>query len=482
MTTNATKSRSIVATPDVHLFARYLLRRLGCTHVIDVGCAQPRELAKIHPKAGIVGLGIGVDLRRARSEYPWGRWVDWNPESDVFETVLPEMASKSVVVSVIDSESPTTPRLVESLKRLLDHAPAALVASRPGTSVEGFRALLESAGFCIDFIGRTAGDNVDFAKDTPLAVLGNNHRPALSQAPPGYRVVAMVAAYNEEDIIVPSLEGMIEQGADVYLLDNWSTDRTVERAEQFLGCGVVAIERFPKEGRSDTFPYISILTRKAELAAELEADWFIHMDVDEIRQSPWPGMTLKDALYHVDVQGFNAVDHTVFVFRPIDNGYVENSSFEAYFRHFLVLASVHQTQVKAWKNAGRPVDLVTHYGHEVEFAGRRIYPYNFLYRHYPTRSQQQGERKILARQTRMDAQEVAAGWHRHWSRIQAGHNFLQDPSGLTSLDETDIYEEFLVERLGSIGPDERADWATRRQDRPAWRRVAGRVRRRLRGR
>ena len=482
MTTDATKSRSIVVTPDVHLFATQLVRRLGCTHVIDLGCAQPKELAKVHPTAAIVGLGIGVDLGPARSEYRWGnsRWVDWSPESDVLETVPPETVLNSVVVSAIDGESPTTPRVVESLKRLLDYAPAALVASRAGTSVERFRALLESAGFCIDFVGRTAGDNVDFAKDTPLAVLGNNHRPALRQAPPDFRVVALMATYNEEEIIVPSIEGIIEQGVEVYLIDNWSTDRTVERAERFLGRGLVAIEQFPKEGSSGSFPYGAQLRRKAELGAELEADWFIHMDADEIRQSPWPGMTLKDALYHADLQGFNAVDHTVFLFRPIDNGYVEGSSFGTYFRHCQVLSSLRDEHVKAWKNTGRPVDWG--YGHRVAFAGRRIYPYNFMYKHYPIRSQQHGERKISERQTRLDAQELAAGWHGHILRFQPGHNFLWDPSKLISLDEVDVYEEFLVERLGSIGPDERAAWATRRQDRPAWRKVTGRVRRRLRGR
>src|SRR4051812_7904645 len=186
MTSAAAKAPAIVATPDVHLFAMRLARRSGCTHVVDVGCAQPRELAKVRPDAGIIGLGIDVDLGPARSKF-LGRWVDWNPESDVLETVPAETAMHSVVVSAIDDRAATTARQVESVKRLLDYAPAGLVTARAGQPVEHLRALLESAGLCIDFIGRTAGDNVDFAKDTPLAVLGNNHRPALRQAPADYR-------------------------------------------------------------------------------------------------------------------------------------------------------------------------------------------------------------------------------------------------------------------------------------------------------
>jgi hypothetical protein len=47
------------------------------------------------------------------------------------------------------------------------------------------------------------------------------------------RLVAIIAAYNEEDIIGPALAHLIEQGASVYLLDDGSTDRTVAVAQVF---------------------------------------------------------------------------------------------------------------------------------------------------------------------------------------------------------------------------------------------------------
>jgi hypothetical protein len=183
----------------------------------------------------------------------------------------------------------------------------------------------------------------------------------------------------------------------------------------------------------------------------------------------------------VDSQGFNAVDHTVLQFDPTDNGYLDGSDFERYFRFFRFVKG-QDYQIKTWKNTGRRVVLGSA-GHRVVFAGRRIYPYNFVYKHYPFRSQQHGERKIFSeRQPRMDAQEVAAGWFGHWRRFVPGHNFLRDPSDLMSFDETNVYEEFLVERLSNIGSDERAAWAVRRRNRPPWRKLAGRVRRRLRRR
>ena len=71
------KSRPIVKHPDLHLFATHVARRLGCTRVVDLGCAQPGELAKVHPKAEVIGLGIDVDLRAARSDYRFARWMNW---------------------------------------------------------------------------------------------------------------------------------------------------------------------------------------------------------------------------------------------------------------------------------------------------------------------------------------------------------------------------------------------------------------------
>jgi glycosyltransferase involved in cell wall biosynthesis len=469
------KRPPIVKHPDLHLFATHVARRLGCARVVDLGCAQPGELAKVHPKAEVIGLGIDVDLRAARSEYRFARWMNWKPGSAVLEKVTPDMAVESVVVTVIDTQRPATRRVVEGLKELMEYAPAAVVAAT-GTTVAGLRSLLESAGFRVDFVGLTASDNLEFRKETPLAILSNNHGPTLGKAPQGYRVVAIMAMYNEEDIVVPSIEALIDQGVEVYLLDNWSTDRTAQRAEQFLDRGVIAIEKFPSDGPSDTFPYIAILGRKAELSRKLEGDWFLHMDVDEVRRSPWPGTSLKDALYYVDRQGFNAVDHTVLKFLPIDNDYEDGTSFERYFDFFRFVFQ-QDFQIKMWKNDGKPVALG--HGHRASFAGRRVYPYNFIYNHYPVRSQQHGERKIFSeRKPRMDAEELAAGWHRHYDRIVPEQNFVEDPAELTRFDDA-YYEEFLVERLAGIGPEERAAWAARRRERPPLRRLAGRIRRRL---
>src|SRR5918911_1328348 len=78
------------------------------------------------------------------------------------------------------------------------------------------------------------------------------------------RVVALVATYNEERFIGSCLEHLIEQGVQVYLIDNSSSDRTVEIAERYLGRGLIDIETFPRAG--GVYKWRSILERQEQLA------------------------------------------------------------------------------------------------------------------------------------------------------------------------------------------------------------------------
>ena len=58
-----------------------------------------------------------------------------------------------------------------------------------------------------------------------------------------FSVVAIVAAFNEADVIGPVVGDLIDQGLQVYVLDDGSTDGTVAAVEPLVGRGVLAIER-----------------------------------------------------------------------------------------------------------------------------------------------------------------------------------------------------------------------------------------------
>ena len=59
----------------------------------------------------------------------------------------------------------------------------------------------------------------------------------------GFRVIALIATYNEEDIIGQVVEDLIRQGVEVYLVDDGSTDDTVARVEPWQGRGAVVESR-----------------------------------------------------------------------------------------------------------------------------------------------------------------------------------------------------------------------------------------------
>ena len=271
-----------------------------------------------------------------------------------------------------------------------------------------------------------------------------------------FRVVVLMSAYNEEDIIAPCLRYLIQQGLEVYLIDNWSTDSTVEFASEFLGKGVIAIEKFPHGGPSSHYRWKDILSRLGQLTEEIEADWFLFQDVDEIGTSPWPRLSLRDAFLKVDREGFNCIDYSMATFHPVDNNFAVGADFEAYFKYFEFTDRPGQfVRTIAWKNLGRRVSLAESGGHEIQFNGRCAYPFRFLLKHYPVRSQAHGEKKIFReRKARWFPKERASGWHTHYDHIHDGHSFVRQIRDLKLFNESGFGQMSVNNGPGMI------DWAS----------------------
>jgi glycosyltransferase involved in cell wall biosynthesis len=265
-------------------------------------------------------------------------------------------------------------------------------------------------------------------------------------SPKEFRVLAIISAFNEGDIISLVLQHLIENGIDVYLIDNQSTDDTVEEARRWLGKGLLHVETFPADAEDATaFDWGAILRRKEELARELAADWFIHHDADEIREAPWPGVSLKEAIRWVDVLGYNCVDFRVLNFPPIDDGFRQGMDPKSYFRYWQDPGEFDEVQIKAWKSGPAPIALAPWGGHQVQFRDRKIFPIQFLLRHYPIRSQGHGERKVFAeRKTRFLERERVKGWHVQYDDFEPGHSFLGEPYHLNLFDKDAVCLDLLL--------------------------------------
>jgi glycosyltransferase involved in cell wall biosynthesis len=250
-------------------------------------------------------------------------------------------------------------------------------------------------------------------------------------------VVALIAAYNEADVIEQVVRDLIANGVSVYLVDDGSTDDTARLVEPLVGRGVVAIERLaPPPGGADAhkFAWERLLRRKSQLAADLDADWFIHHDADEFRESPWAGVSLQDAIRRVDALGYNAIDFVDLDFWPTHDGFDAGTDVRAAFPWYSDAASYDRVQIRCWKKAPH-VDLASSGGHDVKFENRRVFPIRFISRHYPIRGQAHGERKVFAeRRPRFSSGERARKWHVQYDGVQEGTSFIRDVCDLTRYD------------------------------------------------
>ena len=301
---------------------------------------------------------------------------------------------------------------------------------------------------------------------------------------PRPRVVAILPAYNEADVIGHAIGALVEEGVEVYLLDHGSTDGTVAQAEPWLGRGLLRIERFPQESgfperNERELVWKDMLRRVEQVAHELRPDWAIFSNADEFRESPWPDLGLVEAIGFVDALGYNAINFELFDFRPTDDDFVPGSDPREHLLHYERGGDFDAHQIKAWKVGDEPALLHPSGGHSVQLADRRLCPVPFILRHYPLRGETHGRRKVFGeRIERFAAEERAEGWHVQYDAYAAGDaQFLRDPAELVLWDGDAVRAQLLARAsrdqllaralrpggvtLGDMDAGEVAGWASR---------------------
>ena len=271
---------------------------------------------------------------------------------------------------------------------------------------------------------------IRFTKKLPNKVKGPQGRIQLP-------ITAIIAAYNEGDVIFHVIGDLVEQDIRVYLIDHHSTDNTVSQASKWLGKGLLKIEQFPEDAGiridKDVYAWRYILQRKEQIASELGPGWYIHADADEFRESPWSGLSLREGIERVDREGFNAINFKIHDFKPTDNSFVPGEDVRRYLHYYDPdIHAFNRVQIKCWKYFGQKFTMWRSGGHSVEFEGRILYPTPFILRHYPIRSQEHGRKKVFSdRKGRFDQQERAAKWHDQYDQIpNPEHDFIRNPSDL----------------------------------------------------
>ncbi|MBL8583994.1 MAG: glycosyltransferase family 2 protein [Rhizobiaceae bacterium] len=225
------------------------------------------------------------------------------------------------------------------------------------------------------------------------------------------RIVALLTVRNEELYLERCVRELRRQGVEVCVIDNDSSDATREIAHGLLGNGVFRVERQQYEG---FFELEKQCRFQEHLSSEIAADWFLHTDADEVRQSDqWHRETLADAVAAIDAEGYNAVNFNEFVFVPTVPG--EDFSGLDYVRdmrryyHFMP-RPLHR--VNLWKKAATSTpDLAGSGGHRVEFPGRNVSPRSLTMRHYIALSEGHAYRKYRDGRRYSPAEISGRGWH-----------------------------------------------------------------------
>ncbi len=239
--------------------------------------------------------------------------------------------------------------------------------------------------------------------------------PSDYKPPKDFNVLAIVHFYNEEDIIRKTVEYLLKQGLYVYLVDNWSSDDSYK-----IACDIkreypekVFLERFP-DVPTDYFMWYEQLERTEEISVETDFDWYIHYDMDELRETPWKGINIRSAIAYIDSLGYNCIENTVIDFRMTrddDQIFGNGEFFDFRYEYHWI------DQLKTWKSC-KDVKLKPSGGHHAIVANPRIFPLKFLNKHYPLRSWNQATRKVnIDRLPRFKHERNKRGWHTQYDQI-----------------------------------------------------------------
>jgi len=466
--------QGVVHQPDVYLLARYLAEKFGSKTIIDIGCGNGKKLHNLARDYKIIGIDIGSNLDYCRTAYPDHTWIEHDLDSPVKIPISKADLANAVVICADVIEHLINPYyLLRNIKEIMLDAAVCLISTPERDLVRGvddfgppanpahirewniqeFYQMLSYFYFNTEFVGLTVNNDRNLEKKTILGIIGNDNLDIRKDE--NFKVTAIMSVYNEEDVVFHTIKKLLDQDIHVYVIDNWSNDNSYHIIEQFYGhrC-FLGVERFPQSGPAQHYNWTDILERIETLAMQLESDWFIHHDADEIRVPPW-NVSLKEAIQYVDGMGFNAVDFTVINFHPLDNHFsTETDTLEGYFTHFeFGTRPGHFKQIKAWKKTPQKVQLARSGGHEAVFPGRKVCPYKFITKHYPVRSQIQGEKKIFRdRKPRWNPHEREKGWHFQYDHINQGDSFIRRKDDLIEYVSDDYFRiVHLVEMLSGIG-------------------------------
>lgn len=235
-------------------------------------------------------------------------------------------------------------------------------------------------------------------------------------------VLAIMASRNEAGYIEHALRRLIDEGMEVILLDNGSVDGTRERAERFLGGGLLRIEDQPFRG---TFEFEEQMRRKDAIVAAARHDWIVHVAPDEWLH-PTTDAPLPDFLERAVAPATQVVDFVEYVFLPPVGVDMYGEDVRRIATSYYCFAPAPLRLMRAWRR-GTSVSLVQSAGHRFDGVDEgRVHPEPQVLRHYIGLSWSHAIAKRADRT--YTAAELARGWHGNRLSLTAARPVITHPA------------------------------------------------------
>jgi len=219
------------------------------------------------------------------------------------------------------------------------------------------------------------------------------------------KITAVIAFRNEEKYLGVTLRHLVEAGIRLAIIDNDSTDRSPEIVKQF-GRYIDHHENLPFHGRFNLTEQIEM---KSRVIQQLDTNWVIHQDADEILQSPRKNESLKEGIERVEMEGCTAINFDEFVFVPtLQQPSFEGGNFFKEMLYYYFFESFPNRLMRAWKNI--PGVFQENGGHALKSVNPLAFPSeSFLLRHYIVLSQKHSDNKYAKRL--FAEEDLNKNWH-----------------------------------------------------------------------
>jgi glycosyltransferase involved in cell wall biosynthesis len=233
------------------------------------------------------------------------------------------------------------------------------------------------------------------------------------------RIAALICTRNEELHVERCLADIHAAGIETILIDNESEDKTVCLAKKYLGRGLLSIDTVPWRGH---FALAEQIEMKRNIIRKIDHDWVLHIDADEWLCSTEAGEPLSDAIARVAADGYNCINFDEMVFAPWPHEDFAGRDYTHEMTTYYFFQRSPRRLMRAWQ---RDIDPKMSSGHKIASKDLRLYPQNFILRHYIALSHAHAVQKYVGRQ--FDPAELARGWHRNRASVTS-NNFMLKPS------------------------------------------------------